>query len=78
MPISPNLLTDLANNPENKGLAFCNTINGQTADYSNVDFYTSLSTSYCPYLVVTTPEPATLSLLALASLLLPCRRVGRR
>lgn len=71
VPISSDLLTDLANNPENKGLAFSNTINSQTADYSNVEFCTSLSMDYAPYLVVTTPEPATLSLLALASLLIP-------
>jgi len=75
--IDPEIILDLAFNPENKGIVFWGYMQGLVCAYGNDSVYSKDQSGglWEPYLVVeVVPEPATLTLLALGGLLAIRRR----
>jgi hypothetical protein len=76
VPINPTIVRDIVVNPENKGIVFSNWVAGAVNNYANNSFDSSehQGGAWAPYLEIITPEPMTLTLLAMGGLALIRRR----
>ncbi len=74
IPITADLVNDIMNNTENKGIVFANWVAGVSAGTNNEIVDSREAGALAPYLEITVPEPATMILLAMGGGLTLIRR----